>query len=418
MAMLSLDKCICNTTISASKPHCNKTACISELIDRLGYLFDEQVTNTQKRSFIELFPISVNKTLMRRELFNFSTLENSLQEKLLNYTLLPLEFILPLINIDFPKYLPYLQQHPKLKSIAILIRKKKFNSQLVNRLERLSSEFARFLYSSRKESFWKKVLNTLIRSSFTPDSLLIYLDYLYRQIATEYQEFISILQSNTRLSRQISYLNSMLEESQKHAKLRFEQYSNNLSFKPVSNSDNQKDPEIIPNDNKITFILNKLSSHWYPPIRAVISKYEGLYKSSVIDLYNKEYNWNKIIRPEVKSSIIDELHLAAPEAQKESLVLFEMVKSLVKHPKIPLKFLIYESQNKSAMIRYSIATMAPLSKKLLLQQSTDTNYLVRRTAQMRLKWYEHRKGQENPLLCHFPEQFENWLTNNHQTQYY
>ena len=214
MNLPKLDRCICNETIASTKPHCNKEACIREIIDRLSYIFDESQSKNERRKLVDNFPIKINKALINHESIDFYLLDEITQQFILTNPFIPIEFLLPLINIDFPKYLSFLQQTSQLKAIAKLIRRKKFDPRLLARIEKLAAYFAIFLYKSREKNLWKSVLDTLIQSPFTPDVLLIHLDYFYRQNVSEYLKFYSKLMLNTKIMRLLSDIKKS-EEKQK-----------------------------------------------------------------------------------------------------------------------------------------------------------------------------------------------------------
>ncbi|MHA2365076.1 MAG: hypothetical protein ACXAC7_14050 [Candidatus Hodarchaeales archaeon] len=416
----SLDRCLCGETISKTKPHCGKTPCITLILERLEYLFEDSISKAERITFINMIPIYANKTLIQKLPFEFNKLNEELQYKILNNQNTPIEILLTLIDVDYTKYLPLLQQNPQLKDIGKAIRRKKFTPVMINRLERMSSYFARFLYSSRKIPLWRTVLDNLVRSPFAPDLLLNYLDVLFRQKAIEYLQFYNNLQKNSRLTRLTYLITKSRDELQKQQERIYSKIFSENNVVAEEKDNIESDPE------KITgYGLEKYANHWFPEIRVAAAQHPALFKNTLVKLYKYEKEWNNQFHSDLDIKFIDKLILDRSEAQLESPALLKLLSTVIKHPKVPVKLLINESQHPDPEIRRFIALSQSVPLKILKQYCKDKNPIVKTIAKTRINfhianhnWLKENKNVEFPFFVPFPEQWNNWLEKQNETQFY
>ena len=416
MTLPKLDRCICNENIASTKPHCNKEACIREIVDRLSYMFDESQSKSSIIKFIENFPIKINKALINHESIDFYLLDEITQQFILTNPFIPIEFLLPLINIDFPKYLSFLQQTSQLKAIAKLIRRKKFGPKLLDRIEKLAAYFAIFLYNSREKSLWKSVLDTLIQSPFTPDVLLIHLDYFYRQNVSEYLQFYSKLKLNTKIMRLLSDIKKSEEIQESLDREKYNNVTNSntdrlLGEEEKNNSNKNKKEEL----NKISgYQLNALAKHWFPEVRLAVSRHSALYKTTLIEMYNFEIKWKEMVHPELDKNLLKELNLTSTEEIKESPIITKLMISLIKHPKTPPNILRnLTSNSEEYKIQNLLVLFSSRSSAIVKKFTNSTSPLIQNITQFRLNWRfiktintnKAKEDDDENFFFPFPEQY-------------
>lgn len=338
-------------------------SCLEFIIEGVGYLFDESVKKAEIEYFVKLLPIDLNKKLIKKDIIDLTELPEEIQEKISNFSFIPIDFLITSVVQNFPERLKELQKNPTMIAFGKDIRKRNFSKKMIDKLHRLAIYFAIFFYESREHTIWRSVIDSLIKAPFTPEQLLKLLDSLYRRDAREYLAFYSVLSQNSSLTR-ISYLiNSMQQEETK---------------KPGTTE--SQTPEEIMSISK----LNHYAHHWFPGIVLASVKHPNLYKTTLEKVYEELFKWTTLYQ---SMDGFHQYHLYdnQPETpQKINPQQNEILMALLSHNKIPSKILHKEATNNDVMIRKIIALSPNVTLSTLTILQDDVDEYVRKIALFKL----------------------------------
>lgn len=358
--------CICKTSIPSSYPYClqNKN-CLEFIIERVRYLFDDEVPKGEIEKFVRQLPITLNKRLIKKEPIILSELDPDLQQKILSSSLVPIDFLLPNIVLDYPNNLQQLQKNEKMISLGKEIRKRNFSTTLIEKLDRLAFYFAIFLYESRTHPIWRAVIDSVIKAPFTPEKLLQYLDTLYRRNASEYMKFYATLSQNSSLTRIIYLIEAMSSQKESSS---------------ATDSQEKTEEEDIMSLPK----LNHYAHHWFPGIVLASIKHPDVYKTTLEKVYDELYRWEELYQS-LDPFTQYEFYQSQPEnPQKINPLYLDILQALLTSTKIPSKLLAKEIHNTNLTIRKTIVLSATVTSTILNQLQNDQDEVIRKIAQYKL----------------------------------
>lgn len=386
--------CICKASIPNHWPYCKENkGCLQFIFENERYLFDN-ASESAIFTYILGIPIDTHKKLIQKDLDDIQ-----IPQELLESDLTPIDFLLPEITTDFPNNLNKLQRHPKMITFAKEIRKKNFNRHLLISFNLLSEYWALFLYESRNHKIWKIVLNSIIKSTFTPENLLRHLDTIFRQNSIEYLKFYSNLSTNQKLKREIF----IIEED-------------------TTGLENKEDQTVSKDLNRLTtYQLNTYSNHWFPGILVAVTSHPNIYKSNLEKIFDDINNWKDNFYPFTHINLGNYYNYDPSNAQQVNPQQNDLIKSIVKHPKASKKILTIAVKTTNPDIRKLVVMSEKCPIGVLKKLQTDDNEIIRKIAQFHFFLYEKQREflknirpfiteqQEESPIIFTPEQLEELL---------
>ena len=362
-------QCICKTSIPSSHPYClQNKSCLEYIIEKSSYLFEDSVTKSDIENYVRQLPIAINKKLTKKEQLIISELDEELQNKILSSPITPIDFLLPMVVEDFPNNIILLQKNPKMLNLGKEIRKKNFSKTIIDKLHRLALYFAIFFYESRTHTIWKVVLDSLIKTSFTPEQLLQYLDTLYRRDASEYMKFFGILKQNTSLTRIIYLLDSM-------------QIQNDAT----SDKEEQQEHDTTSKEEIMSVSkLNFYAHHWFPGIVVSAIKNPDIYKTTLDRTYEELYNWKNIHQSADVFNHYTFYEQQPENPQKINPLYNDILLTIIGHKKTSSKLLLKEVHNIDTNVRKTIVSSSNITISILFQLQDDPDEIIRKIAQYKL----------------------------------
>ncbi len=366
-------KCICNTSIPSSHPYClQNKSCLEYIIQGVNYLFDENVSKGEIQNFVLQLPITLNKRLIKKEPILLSELDEELQGKILSSNIIPIDFLLPNVVLDYPNNLQKLQKHEKMISLGKEIRKRNFTSTLIDRLVPLALYFAIFFYESRTHPIWRAVLDSIIKAPFSPEKLLQYLDYLYRRDASEYMKFYATLSQNSSLTRIIYLIESM-------------------KSRKTGTSEPEKQGESEEEEVMSLSQLNHYAHHWFPGIVLASIKHPDIYKTTLEKVHEELYNWMDLYQPTDLFNQFEFYQDIPPNPQRINPLYLDILLVILSSSKAPSKLLHVESINSDKTVRRTIVLSPNITLTILSQLQNDQDEYVRKIAQFKLSLMRKEK---------------------------
>lgn len=384
----SLSTCVCGLSIPSTSAYCGAKACLEDLLAQVEHLFDPATPKHERIHFIQSLPISVTLSLGGKGTLDFTSLPDETREVLLNSPTTPVELLFQLVVVDRDRYLPFLKEHNRLRELGKEVRRKNFSQEMIGRLRRASPYLPIFLYHSREDPFWRGVMDRLLTSHFTPEQVLIYLEYLFRGNHDEYLKTYRKLRQNSRLTRLIFIINSSQEKLVEN-KL---QNTTQEGQEGQENHDGGEEEEAKLSGYK----LENYASHWFPDVRLAVAKHWGVFRSTLEKLFYRELEWSNHSDPELDLSLLSFLDLDSPTSQRQSPVLQELLLNLIRHPKVPPKLLREAAGSTDALVRQAVA-LHSTSLPTLSQLASDLTPTVQIIASVRKDWLASQKQLEKDI---------------------